>query len=206
MQKKLYRSRTDKAFSGICAGVAEYFDVDVIIVRLLTVILAFMSFGTVLVIYVIASLVVPEEPSGSMNANFYRPQQETVYQYNENISNPQPSAVNGEAFAAQQSGTGDAAAADDTQSQNAQEAEAPEKPNTAGGTGSHGTASIPNNTPNTYYEPAKEKKSSSAWIIGVLLICFGSYMILDYIFPWISWRLFGAILLIFLGVIVLLKR
>ena len=34
MQKKLYRSATDKKLGGVCAGIAEYLDVDPTVIRL----------------------------------------------------------------------------------------------------------------------------------------------------------------------------
>jgi phage shock protein PspC (stress-responsive transcriptional regulator) len=39
MAKKLYRSRNNRMIAGICGGLAEYFDIDPIIVRLITLIL-----------------------------------------------------------------------------------------------------------------------------------------------------------------------
>lgn len=61
---KLFRSRTDKKLSGICGGVANWFGIDSTILRVITVIAAFFSFGTVALIYIILSLVIPEEPFG----------------------------------------------------------------------------------------------------------------------------------------------
>ncbi|VVB62490.1 PspC domain protein [uncultured archaeon] len=61
MAKKLYRSRKNRVIAGICGGLAEYFDIDPIIVRLITLILV-LSFGAGLIVYIIAWIVVPEEP------------------------------------------------------------------------------------------------------------------------------------------------
>jgi phage shock protein PspC (stress-responsive transcriptional regulator) len=61
MAKKFYRSRKNRVIAGICGGLAEYFDVDPIIVRLITLILV-MSAGGGLLAYLIAWVVVPEEP------------------------------------------------------------------------------------------------------------------------------------------------
>ena len=38
MKKKLYRSARERVLSGVCGGIAEYFDIDVTIVRLLWII------------------------------------------------------------------------------------------------------------------------------------------------------------------------
>jgi len=61
MAKKLYRSRNNRLIAGVCGGLAEYFDIDLIIVRLITLILV-LSFGAGLIAYIIAWIVVPEEP------------------------------------------------------------------------------------------------------------------------------------------------
>ena len=61
MAKKFYRSRKNRVIAGICGGLAEYFDVDPIIVRLITLILV-LSAGAGLIAYIIAWIVVPEEP------------------------------------------------------------------------------------------------------------------------------------------------
>ncbi len=63
MQKKLYRSRTDRKISGVCGGIAAYFDIDPTIVRLLWLIAVFCAGGGVLA-YLIAMIVVPKEPDG----------------------------------------------------------------------------------------------------------------------------------------------
>lgn len=63
--KKLYRSVTDKQISGLCGGIARYFNTDPTVVRLIALIAALCSFGTVVAVYLIASIVVPKEPIGS---------------------------------------------------------------------------------------------------------------------------------------------
>ncbi len=60
-RKQLLRSRTDRKVAGVCAGLAEHMDMDVSVVRILTVVLSF--FWPFLVIaYIIMWIVVPEEP------------------------------------------------------------------------------------------------------------------------------------------------
>lgn len=58
---KLYRSVRDKRFTGLCGGLAETFNVDATVLRLVVLIAAFFSAGTVLLIYILASIVVPKE-------------------------------------------------------------------------------------------------------------------------------------------------
>lgn len=61
MEKKLYRSTTDKKVCGVCGGLAEYLGVDVTIVRLITV-LAVLFAGCGLLAYLVAALVMPVKP------------------------------------------------------------------------------------------------------------------------------------------------
>jgi phage shock protein C len=61
MTKKLYRSREDRWVAGVCGGLARYLDVDPIVIRLIALILV-LSAGGGLLVYVIAWIVIPEEP------------------------------------------------------------------------------------------------------------------------------------------------
>lgn len=58
--KKLYRSRTDSIVAGVAGGVAEYFDIDPVFVRL--VFLALLFSGAFFIAYVAAWLFVPLSP------------------------------------------------------------------------------------------------------------------------------------------------
>jgi phage shock protein C len=62
--KRLYRSLSQKMIGGVCGGLAEYFDIDVSLVRLAFVGIAIISaFIPMLVFYVIAWIVIPVEPA-----------------------------------------------------------------------------------------------------------------------------------------------
>ena len=63
MNKKLYRSRTDVKISGVCGGIAEYFNIDATLIRLLWVIVSFASgLFMGLLAYVVCVFVIPEDP------------------------------------------------------------------------------------------------------------------------------------------------
>jgi len=62
MERKLYRSRTERMVAGVCGGIAEYYGVDPTLIRLLAVLATVVSFGGALVAYLIMSIVVPESP------------------------------------------------------------------------------------------------------------------------------------------------
>lgn len=61
MEKKLYRSRTNKKLFGVCGGIAEYFEIDATVIRLLWV-LAVVCAGAGILAYLIAALIMPEAP------------------------------------------------------------------------------------------------------------------------------------------------
>ena len=60
--KKLYRSKTQKMISGVCGGLADYFDIDVSIIRVLWVLGTIISAGIGIVAYIIMYFVFPEQP------------------------------------------------------------------------------------------------------------------------------------------------
>ena len=61
MARKLYRSRTNRVLLGVCGGLAEYFDWDPTLVRVLTVVSLFLS-GVGLIAYIIMAIAIPVEP------------------------------------------------------------------------------------------------------------------------------------------------
>lgn len=58
MHNKLYRS-TNRVIAGVCAGIAEYFNIDPTIIRLIWV-AAVLFLGTGIFFYLIAWLIIPE--------------------------------------------------------------------------------------------------------------------------------------------------
>ena len=67
MEKKLYRSATDKKLAGVCAGIAMYFSLDATLIRLIWAI-AILCAGTGLLAYIICAIIIPEEPSNIIDA------------------------------------------------------------------------------------------------------------------------------------------
>ena len=58
--KKLYRSKKDRVFAGVCGGIGEYLGVDPTVIRLLAVILG--STGSGVLAYIVAAILIPENP------------------------------------------------------------------------------------------------------------------------------------------------
>ena len=61
--KYLYRSQTDRMFAGVCAGLAKYMGMDPTVIRLIFVLLFFVTGPGILLAYFIMMIVVPEEPA-----------------------------------------------------------------------------------------------------------------------------------------------
>ena len=59
--KKLYKSENDKKLCGVCGGIAEYFNVDSTLIRLIWAIAVF-CLGTGILAYIIAAIVLPSYP------------------------------------------------------------------------------------------------------------------------------------------------
>lgn len=58
--KRLHKSAIDRKLCGVCGGIAEYFDVDPTLVRLITVALTVFA-GMSIWVYIIAACVMPED-------------------------------------------------------------------------------------------------------------------------------------------------
>jgi phage shock protein C len=57
--RKLYRSRNQRMVAGVCGGLADYFDIDATVIRVLFLILAVFG-GSGLVVYLVMWIVVPD--------------------------------------------------------------------------------------------------------------------------------------------------
>ena len=61
--RKLYKSN-DKKFSGVCAGIAEYFGIDPTIVRIIYALFTFFTAGlTGVIIYAILAMIMEDKPA-----------------------------------------------------------------------------------------------------------------------------------------------
>ena len=69
MSKKLYKSTTDRKLCGVCAGIANYLNIDPTVVRLLWALITFLG-GAGVIAYIVCALVIPDEP---YNNNYQDP-------------------------------------------------------------------------------------------------------------------------------------
>jgi phage shock protein C len=62
--RKLYSSRSDRKLAGVCGGLAEFFNLDPTLIRVLFVVLA-LAGGSGIVIYLAMWIMVPNQPQGA---------------------------------------------------------------------------------------------------------------------------------------------
>ncbi|UCH94323.1 MAG: PspC domain-containing protein [Candidatus Aminicenantes bacterium] len=79
--KRLYKSRKNKVIDGVCGGIAEYFDVDPVLVRVVFVLFFFLG-GSAIIAYIVGMIIMPRAP--------YEPAQEkeTKTEKEEKVSEP----------------------------------------------------------------------------------------------------------------------
>ena len=65
MNRRLYRSRTDTVIGGVASGLAQYLNADPALVRIAWAILVPLTGGAALLAYIVAWIVVPEEPAAA---------------------------------------------------------------------------------------------------------------------------------------------
>jgi phage shock protein C len=62
LRRPLERAREGRKIAGVCMGFARHLDIDVTLVRLIWLVLGIASGGLGLIAYVIAWIIIPEEP------------------------------------------------------------------------------------------------------------------------------------------------
>ena len=81
MKNRLYRSETDKKIAGVCGGIAEYFEIDSTIIRLIWVI-SIAVYGTGLLVYIIAAIIMPTKGEIDTKLNMHQDSDEVNEQKN----------------------------------------------------------------------------------------------------------------------------
>lgn len=61
MEKRLYKTRHGNLIDGVCGGIAQYFNIDPTIVRLIWVAFC-VAGGSGVLVYIICAIVIPREP------------------------------------------------------------------------------------------------------------------------------------------------
>lgn len=82
MSKKLYKSTTDRKLCGVCAGIANYLNIDPTVVRLLWALITFLG-GAGVIAYIVCALVIPDEPyNNNYQDPYYAPTDDSVNNQN----------------------------------------------------------------------------------------------------------------------------
>lgn len=64
MEKKLYKSKKEKIFSGVCGGIAEYTQIDPVVIRLFFVLFS-LACGLGVIAYIAALFIIPKNPTAA---------------------------------------------------------------------------------------------------------------------------------------------
>lgn len=60
--RRLYKSSRNKMIDGVCAGIAEYFEIDPTIVRLIAAAVCLVG-GSGVLAYIVAMIIIPRDPN-----------------------------------------------------------------------------------------------------------------------------------------------
>lgn len=68
-EKRLMRSQSNRMFLGVAGGLAEYFEIDPVLMRLLFVALGLASHGQALLVYLLLAILMPQQEKAAGKAN-----------------------------------------------------------------------------------------------------------------------------------------
>ncbi len=178
-KNRLYKSQNDKALFGVCGGLAEYFKVDSLVVRLLFVLFT-LVYGAGLLFYLIAALVIPSEPvSGTLQT----------------AGSAAPVAGEG--------GSPSYVATDGTQYENRASGNMPreEEPDSP-----PEIQSAPPFAGNPVPAPVKDKNRDSGKVLGLALVAMGGLILVKVFFPWVDSRAMVGIGMVLAGLFFIVKK
>jgi phage shock protein PspC (stress-responsive transcriptional regulator) len=186
MNRRLYRSPTDRKIGGVAAGTAEYFDIDPSIARVLWLLLAIFTGGAFVIVYLVMWAIVPEAP------------------WSPPVVGAAPAAGEGStdaggAVAAAGAAVAAGPAADDPDAAEGA-ADAPTEPATPS---TPWTPTTPE--PSSTWSASAEVASGPGphVILGAILILVGGWFLVDQFFPGFSFGTLWPIGLVAIGVIIL---
>jgi phage shock protein PspC (stress-responsive transcriptional regulator) len=194
MSTHLYRSRDDRMLAGVAGGLAELWDADPSLVRIIWALLVVFTGGIALVVYIVMAIVVPEEDDARSWAGT-----------DAGPSRPPPSG----------SGTSATAASTDAP------AGSPAPANSAGsgqaGSGPPPAGPTPEYWRQSRFEARAQRREARAArraargrdgrsggiVVGTLLVLLGAWLLVREYLPDINWDWFWPLILVVLGVVVL---
>ncbi|HHY39416.1 MAG TPA: PspC domain-containing protein [Clostridia bacterium] len=177
-QKRLYRSRRNRLLGGVCGGIAEYFNVDPVLVRIIAIVIGLMTGPVGLVAYIVAWIIVPEPPLGKSPDKGDRSVIDTEYE----VDSEKPDE---KAHAREE---GEAPEEAGTSSDEKRVKEPSGNPN-----GSLGSPSVKGQGDETSDDSLGTTGARN--IFGYILVVIGGVMLLDRLAPWLgfTWSVRGAV-------------
>jgi len=181
---KLYKSQQDKALFGVCGGIAEYFNVDSLVVRLLFVLFT-LVYGAGLLFYLVAALLIPSAPVSAGVRQTVQPVAE-------------PSVENGDPQQPASYVAADGTPYENRASETISSERSPETLPEVRSTSAPG-----NGTPE---QPAPPKNRGSATTLGLALVVVGGLILVKVFFPWVDGRAVVGAGMILAGLFFIVKK
>jgi phage shock protein C len=177
VNRRLYRSSSERILGGVAGGVADYFDLDPALVRIAWAILILASGGIFLLLYLVMWFVVPESPSG--------------FAYSQWPSAPPPGGEPMSSTESTEGSAGTAAAGADTTGTPSANPTPPPPP------------SIAHEWAGRRAERRRHRSGGGGIVIGALLILLGVWFLAQDWIPWLRRAELWPIALVLLGVVLL---
>lgn len=176
--ERLYRSRDDRMLAGVAAGVAESLDADPSLVRIAWALLAIITGGIALVVYIVMAIVVPEAPDDWQPNATPR-------------TAPEPAAAFG---AEPTTGSGGAAAAGSSAAAGSPASTPAGSPPPSYWSSSREARRAARRARHDARDPGR-----GGLIVGLVLVLIGGVFLLRQVVPWFDWNVWWPIGLIVLG-------
>lgn len=188
--KRLYRKREGEMLGGVAAGLADYFQLDVSLVRLIIILLTVLTGGAGIVAYLLAWIVIPEEPEvtpGGRSELFGR----GAYPPGGESANEPGAEGQGRTFVGTVEAQPDAGDAGEARN--------------AGSTGSAGNAGDAGDGGGGLGKTEHQRHLlRRRQFLGWALVFVGVWALIDRVFPWFRWDLFWPVVLILAGLALIL--
>ena len=230
--KRLYKSSTDKAIFGVCGGIAEYFGIDSLIVRLVLVLFT-LAFGAGLLFYIIAALIMPKRPEDGGPQVYPQPPEPGAYNaggttyVNRASAEPMPQEVTRSAVPQEepadpvskawakeretQESRGAAAGApkEDPKTESPkQEAPQPssEEPQAKRSYQAYETYQQPRQSAQQYSRQAPAGRDHTRTVLGIILMLIGAFVLVKVFLPRFDTRILFAICMLVAGGLLIAKK
>ena len=230
--KRLYKSSTDKAIFGVCGGIAEYFGIDSLIVRLVLVLFT-LAFGAGLLFYIIAALIMPKRPEDGGPQVYPQPPEPGAYNaggttyVNRASAEPMPQEVTRSAVPQEEPadpvskawakeretqesrGTAAGAPKEEPKTESPkQEAPQPssEGPQAKRSYQAYETYQQPRQSAQQYSRQAPAGRDHTRTVLGIILMLIGAFVLVKVFLPRFDTRILFAICMLVAGGLLIAKK